>query len=49
MKIYCVTFTGIMGCLYEMCYPAMSEDEAKKMCEDDFEWSTVIKIEEVII
>ena len=48
MKIYCVTFVGLLGCNYEMCYPATNKNDAKKMCEKDFEWGTVVKIEEVI-
>lgn len=48
MKIYCVTFVGLLGCNYEMCYPATNKNDAKKMCEKDFEWGTVVKVEEVI-
>ena len=49
MKIYCVTFTSMYGRgEFEMHYPAKNKDDARKMCEDDFGWGVVVKVEEVM-
>ena len=48
MKLFCVTYKSMWemwGRSYEMYYPAMNEDDAKKMCEKDFKWAIVTNVE----
>lgn len=47
MKIWSVSFVDMMGNACNMCYPAMTANEARIMCENDFVEALVVNIEEV--
>ena len=47
MKVWCVSYVDMMGNVGNMCYPSMTEEDARKMCEDDFVDVLIVNVEEV--
>ena len=49
IRVWCVSYVDMMGNVGNMCYPSMTNEDARKMCEDDFGCDIlIINVEEVM-